>query len=251
MLDKRDGIPDPAGAVLEICVEDSDGLRAAVEGGADRIELCSGLALGGLTPSLAFSVEAVRSGLPVHVLVRPRSGDFTYTEDEIQITINDIERLADLGVAGVVVGASEQNGTVDRSALARFRDAAKDIAVVLHRAIDLTPDPVEAVRVAVELGYDFVLTSGGSLRAVDGMSTIAAMVRQAGQRLKVIAGGGIEPQSATMLIQQAGVRQIHASAGRTSDWSDSRIAEFGFAAGPHRVTDPLRVAALKNAIANL
>lgn len=236
------------GALLEICIDDPAGLCAAIAGGADRIELCSALALGGLTPSAAMVTAAVESGVPIHAMVRPRAGDFHYDEDEIALVLEDIRRLRDLGVAGVVVGAASAGGAVDERALARFRDAAHDLAIVLHRVIDLTPDPVAAACAAAALGYDYVLTSGGAPTALEGRSTIQRMIAKAADTLTIIAASGVTPEVASVLVRESGVTQIHASASAAHDWSDPRIAQYGFATGPRRVTEQARVAALKQAI---
>ena len=236
------------GTLLEICIDDPAGLRAAVAGGADRIELCSALALGGLTPSAAMTAAAVETGVPIHVMIRPRAGDFDYDEDEIALILDDIRRLRGLGIAGVVVGAADASGNLDEDALAQFRDAANGIATVLHRVIDLTPDPVAAARTAASLGYDYVLTSGGALHAFDGRSTIERMVAETAGDLTIIAGSGVTPQIASLLVRENGVTQIHASASEWLDWPDPRIRQYGFATGPRRITDKERVAALKKAI---
>ena len=240
---------EPA-TTLEICVDDLTGVRAAVAGGADRLELCSALALGGLTPSAAFAATVVKGGVSVHAMVRPRAGDFNYDDDEIALIENDIARLAELGVSGVVVGAADTGGKLNERALARFRETAKDIAIVLHRAIDLAPDPVAAVRIAASLGYDYVLTSRGATSAIDGRLTIERMVTETRGALTIIAGAGVTPENAAMLVRETGVRQIHASASRPREWVDGRIEDFGFASGPRRVTEATLVAALKQAISH-
>lgn len=236
------------GALLEICIDDPAGLRAAVAGGADRIELCSALALGGLTPSPAMIAAAVQTGVPIHVMVRPRAGDFAYDDDEIALILDDIGRIRDLGVAGVVVGAASAAGDLDERALARFRDAAEGLAIVLHRAVDLTPDPVAAACAAAALGYDYVLTSGGALHAFDGRSTIQRMIAETPDTLTIIAGSGVTPEIASVLVRENGVTQIHASASAAHDWPDPRIAQYGFAGGARRVTGRARVQALRQAI---
>lgn len=242
---------DCSSPVLEICVDDLPGLHAAVSGGADRIELCSGLALGGLTPSQALTAAAMEHGVPVHVMVRPRAGDFTYDEREVDLITEDIRRFRDMGVPGIVVGAADASGRMDERALARFREAANGLAIVLHRAVDLAPDPVEAARVAAGLGYDYVLTSGGVPRASDGIATIRRMVARTAGQLTVIAGGGVTPENAATLVRETGVGQIHASATKSDEWPDNRLVEFGFATGPRRLADAKRVAALKQALAAL
>ena len=237
--------------ILEICVDDLPNLEAAIEGGADRIELCSALALGGLTPSRAMIEAAVERCLPVHAMVRPRGGDFNYDVEEISLMTRDIERCVELGVSGVVVGAAKRDATIDELALARFRDAARGISIALHRVIDLAPDPVAAARIAAKLGYDFILTSGGKLNAFDGRQMISRMVAETSGELSIIAGSGITPENAAAVVEDGNVTEIHASATGAQSWPDRRIEEFGFANGPRRVTDPSRVAALKQAISGL
>lgn len=237
--------------ILEICVDDLPGLKAAIEGGADRIELCSALALGGLTPSSALIAAAVETGVRVHAMVRPRGGDFNYDEEEISLMTRDIERVAALGASGVVVGAAARGNMLDELALGRLRDAARGISIVLHRVIDLAPDPVSAAAIAAKLGYDFILTSGGAISAFDGRHTISRMVDETSGKLTVVAGSGITPENAAAIVEDGKVTEIHASATRAQSWPDRRLEEFGFANGPRRVTDPSRVAALKQAMSGL
>src|SRR5689334_17374550 len=172
----RDGGGTGAGGgmILEVCVESVSGVAAAVAGGADRVELCSALELGGLTPSAALLAHAVATGLPVHAMVRPRAGGFVPGPDELALMLDEIRRTAALGAAGVVVGALLPDGRLDEAALARMREAARDLAAVLHRAVDLTPDPVAATARAVALGYDKVLSSGGARTAVGGAAVLRA-----------------------------------------------------------------------------
>lgn len=241
----------PKTICLEICVEDLAGLRAAVSGGADRIELCSALVTGGLTPSAALVAKAVEAGVPVHVLVRPRAGDFEYDEDEIALMACEIRRRRDAGAAGVVVGALNSTGELNERALEIFREAAIGLKAVLHRAIDLTPDPCEAVQIAADLGYDHILTSGGARSAFEGRDTLRRMVGAADGRVSIMAGGGVTSENAAILVQQSGVTQIHASASPVLEWPDSRLADFGFAVGPRRPTVSAKVAELKQAIMSL
>lgn len=235
-------------AVLEICVDDPAGIDAAVAGGADRIELCSGLELGGLTPSAALVARAVATNCPIHMMIRPRAGGFVLEEGEATLMIEEICLGLARGVAGVVVGALRHDGTLDREALARFREAARDAAIVLHRAIDLVPDPIEAVREAAALGYDKILSSGGAPTAAQGMATLAAMVEAAGDRLSIIAGSGVTPENVAQLIAYTGVREVHGSASRPGPDPDAQAVRLGFAAGPRRRTDKMVVQQLRAAI---
>ena len=231
--------------LLEICAEDLAGVRAAAEGGADRVELCSALALGGLSPSPAFAAAAIESGLAVHAMVRPRAGDFIYLPDELDLMVAEIRGLASVGVAGVVTGATLDDGTPDRDALARLRDAAADIDIVLHRAIDLAPDLCAAVDLAASIGFDHVLSSGGARTAMDGAATLSKMVDDAAGRINIMAGSGVTSNNVADLIRTTGVQAVHASASDQGIWPDPRVALFGFGPPLKRFTDSSRVAALR------
>lgn len=235
--------------LLEICVDDPAGLAAAVAGGADRIELCSALELGGLTPSAALLAAAVRSGCPVHAMIRPRAGGFVLGEGEEALMIEEIRLALAHGAAGVVIGALRPDHTLDCDALARFRDAARDATLVLHRAIDLTPDPVAATAQAAALGYDKILSSGGAQTAIEGAARLAWMVAEAGSRLAIIAGSGVNPDNALQLVVKTGAREIHSSASISGPEPDTVTLGLGFAAGPRRQTDSRIVARLRAAIA--
>jgi len=234
--------------LLEICVEDAESVAAAVAGGADRIELCGALALGGLTPPAGLVKHALACGLPVHAMVRPRPGDFVYDAREIAAMVEEIACLRAMGVAGVVVGATRVDGSPDEAALGRLREASRDMQIVLHRAIDLAPDPVAAVRTAARLGYDHVLSSGGKASAPEGAVMLSAMAGEARGRLKLIAGAGIRPDNVAALIGESRVDAVHASAAEEEPWTDERIRRFGFALGPRRRTSQALVAALAGSV---
>ena len=237
--------------LLEICVDDLDGVEAAATGGADRIELCSGLALGGLSPSPSFAASALEGGLVVHAMVRPRPGDFVYSAEELALMIAEVRMLASAGVHGVVVGATRVDGSPDTDSLARLRDAAAGIHIVLHRAIDLAPDPIQAIELACSLGYDHVLSSGGAATAAEGAEMLAQMVAAAAGRLSIIAGSGITPDNVASLMQATRVPVVHASAASGEHWADPRVADFGFGPTLRRRTDPAKVAALRTTLENL
>lgn len=236
--------------ILEICVDDSAGVDAAVAGGADRIELCSALELGGLTPSAALLDHALRSGCPIHVMIRPRAGGFVYDQDDVALMIAEIHGAVERGAAGVVVGALRPDGRLDRAALERFRDAAQGAAIVLHRAIDLVPDPVAAVGEAIALGYDKILSSGGARTAIEGAAMLAAMVAAAGERLSIIAGSGVTPDTVARIVAETGVREVHGSASRPGREPDAATLRLGFATGPRRATDQAVVQRLRTILAN-
>ncbi len=234
--------------LLEICVDDADGIAAVAAAGGDRIELCGALALGGLTPSAALVACAVDSGVPVHAMVRPRDGDFRYDAGDVAVATDEIRRMVAQGVAGVVVGAMADDHRLDLDILARWRDVAKDVAIVLHRAIDLVADPVAAVEAVAGLGYDHILTSGGAATAEQGAAVIADMVAAANGRVAIIAGSGVSADNAAQLIARTSVDAVHASASIREPWRDSRIEAMGFALGQRRRTDPARITAIRQAI---
>jgi copper homeostasis protein len=237
--------------LLEICVDDLAGVHAAAEGGADRIELCSALALGGLSPSPAFAAAAVESGLVVHAMVRPRPGDFVYSPDELELMAAEIRAFAAAGVVGVVVGVTQEDGSPDRDSLSRLRDAAAGLDIVLHRAIDLAPDPCAAVELAVSLGFDHVLSSGGAHTALEGAATLSKMVEVAAGRTNIMAGSGVTAGNVAELIQTTGVQAVHASGSGQCSWPDPRVGSFGFGPPLKRFTDASRVAALRAASVNI
>lgn len=199
---------------FELIAQDPRGLDIAAAVGADRIELCCALELGGLTPSLALIDAAVAArdagGPGVHVLVRSRPGDFEYSPTELDLMALDAAIALRHGADGVVVGASCA-GVLDLSFIDRVVAAAGDARVTVHRVVDSLADPVDAVISLRERGVRRVLTSGGADKAPDGVATIAAMVQAARGEVEIMAGGGVSVASVPQLLA-AGVSAIHASA---------------------------------------
>lgn len=235
---------------LEVCVESAAGAVAAIAGGCDRIELCAALALGGLTPSagLVEAVLAVASpaGIPVRAMVRPRPGGFVYDDDDLALAIAEARALAAAGVQGLVFGATA-GGMLDRAALGRWIAAlgTDRPALTLHRAIDVVDDPVAAVDVAVALGFDHILTSGGATSAGDGTAVIARMVVRASRRCTIMAGAGVNPGNAAALLAATGVTALHGSATIANTLIEND--RLGFGPLP-RITSAATVAALRRAI---
>lgn len=226
---------------LEIAVQDPAGVRIAAEVGATRVELATALALGGLTPSpatLELAVEtAGAEGPEVHVLIRPRAGGFHYTEDELVISERDVRRAIGAGAAGVVIGALDADGALDVEAMARLRDAAGGASVTLHRAIDMTADPVATLRAARDLGLRRVLTSGGASVAIDGIDTLRALVAAAEGEIEIMAGSGVDAANAPALAA-SGVDAIHFSAKRAvSEAGGVRMGSASDGVGGYEVTD--------------
>ena len=200
-------------AGLEVAADSLASALAAQEGGALRVELCGGLADGGLTPSyatIALAREKLR--LPLYVLVRPRTGDFLYDDDEFEVMRRDIAQCVQLGCDGVVIGALDADGNVDRPRCRALVQEAGALGVTFHRAFDLTRDPRQALEDIVGLGCERLLTSGQRDRAIDGAALIADLVRQAGDRIVVMPGSGVDEDNLVLLRERTGVHEFHASA---------------------------------------
>jgi copper homeostasis protein len=195
---------------LEICVTDFASARNAALGGADRVELCADLASGGVTPSLGLVQKVVASaGINTHVLIRPRGGDFVYNHDEIEIMSNDIMLLKTQGILGIVIGALLPNNEIDLETTAKLCAAARPLSVTFHKAIDLTPDLVAAIKTLKILKIDRVLTSGGPAAARSHFDTLASMTKAAAGQIKIMAGGSVTIEDCQGLIKTCGCDEIH------------------------------------------
>jgi copper homeostasis protein len=226
--------------LIEIAVQSPQGAQTAKDNGADRVELCSALGIGGITPSAATIALTAEVGLPVQVLIRPRAGGYVYSPDEIALQAADIVQARQLGAAGVVVGALRPDNTIDLAALATFRDAAGRLPITFHRAFDVIPEPAEALEQLIGLGIVRVLTSGGAPRSIDGLETLAQLNKQAAGRIQIQAGGGVRVQDIAA-FRAAGLPAVHLSA-------KAEVADAG-ASGPgghgadsYEITDPRIVA---------
>ncbi|HEX7340604.1 MAG TPA: copper homeostasis protein CutC [Rhodanobacteraceae bacterium] len=201
--------------LLEIAAVSVAAALAAQQGGADRLELCTGLEVGGLTPSLGLmALVRERVRLPIHVLIRPRAGDFLYDDDEFDIMCRDIEQALALGCEGVVLGVLDADGKVDVPRCRALIGAAKGMDITFHRAIDVCRDPSAALEELIALGCNRVLTSGGASKAPAGAANIRALIEQAAGRIEVLPGGGVTPENIASLAQATGADQFHASAKR-------------------------------------
>ncbi len=234
--------------LLEVCVDDPAGLAAAVAGGADRIELCAALGLGGLTPSVGFMRVAAGCGLPCMAMIRPRAGDFVFDEAEVAVMCDDIAAARATGLAGVVIGASLPDGRLDEPILARLLAVAAGLDVTLHRAVDLCPDPLAAVDIAMRLGIRRILSSGGATTAVAGAQVLAAMMDRAGSACTIMPGAGITPATLPHLMHLP-LREVHASCGALVP-TGTRAQAMGFQMDGARRTDRAQVAALRAALAH-
>ncbi len=201
---------------LEVCAGDIESVYAAAKGGASRVELCSALSEGGLTPSFGLIKRACAvKEIAVNVLIRPRGGDFLYTDDEVAIMCDDIREICSLGANGVVIGALRRDGNVDFDACSRMIEAAGAMELTFHRAFDMCRKPFVALEEIIRLGFDRLLTSGQAGSAWDGRELIADLVTNSEGRISVMAGGGVTPDNVEALIRYTGVREVHASARHT------------------------------------
>ena len=198
---------------VEICVDSLAGALAAQSGGADRVEVCSDLLEGGVTPG-AGCLRAIRRALKigVHVLIRPRGGDFLYSEEELSVMREEIQFVKEAGVDGVVLGCLTANGDIDRAQTAQLIELSRPMSVTFHRAFDMCRDPRTALEALVELGVERVLTSGARNSCLEGRQVIAELQRQAAGRITIMAGGGLTPQNVPELVATTGVTEVHLSA---------------------------------------
>ena len=198
---------------LEVCAANIESVIAAEEGIADRIELCSALEVGGLTPSAGLIRESVNStSLPVMVLIRPRAGHFYYSQAELNIVLHDIQQAADLGASGIVIGALDDQFSLDMPSLEKMVNAAEGLDLCFHRAIDFVPDVKKALESLTELGFSRVLSSGQERSATEGAGNLKKMVQWASPSLSIMPGGGIHENNIVQLMEQTGAREFHFSA---------------------------------------
>ncbi len=237
--------------LLEVCVEDARGIAAAVAGGADRIELCAALDVGGLTPPASLVRAAAQAPLPVHLLARPRAGGFVHDAAERALVADDIRTAAEAGLAGVVIGASLPDHRLDVETLAAWIALARDVGAVrgralsltLHRAFDLAPDLPAALETAIALGFDRILTSGGQPQTADALPMLTTLVERAAGRIVILAGSGVSAATLPALLA-TGVTEVHASCRVAVAGQDALLSRFGFSPPVAKHTDVATVAAL-------
>lgn len=210
---------------LEICVESPAALNACAAV-ADRIELCAGLDIGGLTPCAGLMELAAASGIETHVLIRTGSGDFAMTETDVTVAVASIRAVRQMGLHGVVIGA-ERDGALDRRALDAMIRAADGLDVTLHRVIDVLDDPIAAMEVAVEYEAKRILTSGGAASAAEGAAGLSQLHEAAAGRIEIMAGAGINSRNIASIIAQTDITSFHASCSAQTDLAQ-RYIDFGF-----------------------
>lgn len=236
-------------ALLEICVADAHSLEAAIEGGADRIELCSALELGGLTPSSGLMRLAAQAPIPVYAMIRPRAGDFVFSARESEIMLADIEAAGGAGLDGVVLGASRSDGWLDEVLLSRLQLQVQGLGTTLHRAFDLVPEPLAALETAVALGFERILTSGGAVTAPEGLEELVRLHRAARGRIGIMPGSGLTPANVAALLAALPVAEVHSSCSAAGEPWSAEAVRLGFAVGPRRQTRADIVRAFREAMA--
>nr|WP_219339703.1 copper homeostasis protein CutC [Luteimonas salinisoli] len=235
--------------MLEIAANSLASALAAQDGGADRIELCENLGQGGCTPSFGtIAIARDKLRIPLYVLIRPRGGDFLYDEGEREAMRHDIETCVRLGCDGVAIGALDADGEVDTDACRALVEAAGPLGVTFHRALDAARDPLRALEAAIELGCERVLTSGAQPDALAGADGIAALARQARERIKVMAGAGVAPDNIALLRERSAADEFHASAGEMRRSAMRHRAALPGLEPDWRQSDRDRVAALRAAL---
>lgn len=227
-------------AELEVCIDDIAGLEACMEGRADRIELCSALSVGGLTPSAGFMHQASALPIPVNAMIRPRDGAFCFTNSELELMCSDILQAAEAGLQGVVLGAATADNELDVPALATMVAVAGTMKKTLHRVIDTIDDPFKAIDQAVDLGFDHILTSGGSPNVGQGIDQIEKIQHHAQGRIIVMAGAGLRPEYVPLIHNRTGIESFHASCRKKTPVNEQFVA-MGLVSPDNYETDPARI----------
>lgn len=197
---------------IEICSDSIESVIEAEKGGADRVELCESIHVGGTTPSFGLMQMAKeKSNIDVFALIRPRAGSFVYSNDEVSIMIKDIKAALNVGVDGIVIGCLNLDGSIDEDNCSRLIEAAKGLPITFHRAFDVAENPMKALKTINSMGVTRILTSGKENKAIDGIELLAELVKAAPKKLKIMAGGGIDEFNVEKIAQEAGVKVFHGS----------------------------------------
>lgn len=212
---------------IEVCIDNLESLHQAIQGGATRIELCSSLALGGLTPSFGFMKKAAEiATIPVYAMIRPRQGDFLYDQDDIDAMLLDIEATAEAGLQGIVFGVLNADGTINLPLAQKIMDRANvyGLGATFHRAIDQSSNYPQAIEQIAQLGCERILTSGLAANAELGIEVLADMVKRADGRFSIMAGAGLTDANVTQIVAKTGVREVHLS-GKSTRVSQMQVAD--------------------------
>ena len=219
--------------LLEIIASTVLDCVAAESGGADRIELCSAVATGGLTPSLGTLIEAKKHvRIPVMVMVRPRPGGFLYSEEDFAVMRRDAALFVEYGADGIVFGCLHADGTVDTDRSGKLLEIAAGRQTVFHRAFDVVPDPMPALGSLVDLGFTRVLTAGQRKTALDGSERLRELVERAGGRIEILPGGGVRPHNVRQIVETTHCTQVHLTAFSARCDASTSTSPISFGALP-------------------
>ncbi|SHG69875.1 copper homeostasis protein CutC [Winogradskyella jejuensis] len=227
---------------LEVCADSYQSAKNAQDAGAHRIELCQELSIGGITPSYGFITQVIKKlNIKTFVLIRPRSGNFVYSEEEFQVMKNDIQLCKDLGCHGIVSGVLNSDGTIDVKRTKELVELSKPLPFTFHRAFDEVKNPIETLEQLIDLGVERVLTSGQKKTAEEGLDLLRQLNEIADSRITILAGSGINAGNASK-FKAIGLQEIHASASVTINQTDSMFAM------PQTVSDITNIKAILDAI---
>lgn len=201
--------------LLEACVDSVESAVIATEAGADRLELCSALLIGGLTPTRALFREVrKRCKNQIRILIRPRFGDFLYSDYEFEVIKEEIKQFREEGADGVVIGMLKEDGNLDVSRMDELLSTAGSMGVTLHRAFDVCLDPMRALHEAISLGIDTILTSGQEKQAIYGISLLERLQKEAAGKIHLMAGSGVEAAAISEIYNKTGITHFHLSGKR-------------------------------------
>ncbi len=238
--------------ILEICIDSVEGAMAAQTGGAQRVELCDNLLEGGTTPSAGMIALARQQiDIDLNVIIRPRGGDFCYSDLEFSVMQHDITQAKQLGANGVVIGLLNRDGTIDKPHTATLIALARPMSVTFHRAFDMATEPQQALEDLIDLGVDRLLTSGQESSALEGLDLIAALVQQAAGRISIMPGGGINERNLVKIVQQSGVNEVHMTARSTVESAMIHRSTRAFMGGALRAPEYARQATDAQRVAKL
>lgn len=236
---------------VEVCVDSLESAIAAERGGANRVELCSSLVEGGVSPSAGLIATArQRISIGLHVMIRPRAGDFYYSADEFEVMRRDVLMAKQLGAEGVVFGILDADANVDIQRTRALVDLARPLKVTYHRAFDMSADLFRSLQQVTETGADRILTSGGAKTALEGAAALRRLVEQAGKRAVIMACGGINDRNAQAVVEKTAVREIHVAL-RTAAASPTRYRNENISMGSIESNEYQRFIVLEEKVARL
>lgn len=234
--------------IIEIATTDFTTTKSAVEGGADRIELCAALSEGGITPSFGL-IKQCREAFDVALfpIIRPRAGDFLFTDYEFELMLKDVLLCKQTGCEGVVIGLLNKDGSIDAKRTAKLIEAAYPLEVTFHRAFDRCKDPFEALEQLIEIGCQRILTSGQKPTAPEGVDLIAELIQRADDRIIIMPGAGVRKENIKMIAEKTGAVEFHSSI-KTQKSSGMEFIHPAFNETSISAIDPSEVKALRDAL---